>query len=198
MKFIENVDRNLTFQWKSYNEEDDISRHVLSHKEFEFSISAPNIASLKCGKRLGVSVFGYGIELGELYIQFSAGANIGILNDEIYYYENNRFKEKKTSGKGGIEAKREAGITIGGGLKDDKGELIIGAYGGGTVSITGGGRVEYPYNNSTSQIGAIFYIDPLMYNFTAEVKMGPLSKSFTYSEVLWDVRIEKKVTINFE
>ena len=198
VNFLKNINGGLTFQWQSYNDEDKVSRHALKHDEFTFSINAPNIASLKCGKRLGVSVFGYDLSLGELYIQFSAGANIGISSDEIYYYENNKFKEKQTQARGGIEAKGEAGITIGGGLKDDKGELIIGAYGGGSVSITGGGRVEYPYNNKTNQMRAVFYIDPLMYNFTAEVKMGSLSKSFTYSEVLWDIKIEEDVIYEFK
>ena len=197
VNFLEKIDRDLTFQWQSYNKEDGISRHILKYDEFTFKIKAPNIASLECGPKLSISAFGYKMELGKLYIKFSAGANIGIVSKDIYYYESNKFKEKQTSAIGGIEAKGEAGIEIGGGLKDDKGELIIGAYGGGKVSITGGGRLEYPYNNNTNQIRAVLYIDPLMYNFTAEVKMGPLSKKFTYSEVLWNIRIENERIIDF-
>ena len=39
-------------------------------------------------------------------------------------------------------------------------------------------------------MGVNAYINPVMYNVTAEVKLGPLSKELSYSGILIDTRIE--------
>lgn len=153
---------------------------------------------MKCGKKLAISVFGYNLDLGEIYAQLGAGLNISILNDEVFYHEGNKFKEKNVLSNGGIKVKGEVGLTIGGGVRDDNGNLIVGVVGGGKINITGGGKIEYPYNGNNDEILGELYINPLMYAFTATVKLGPLDKDFTYSDILWDIRKVKKVIYNME
>ncbi|MEC3908207.1 hypothetical protein VOI54_14345 [Tamlana sp. 2201CG12-4] len=196
--FFKNFDKKIIFKWINFNREDNISRHILETKRFQFEAAADNIIELKCGKRLAVSVFGYSLGLGEIYAQLGAGLNVSILKDEIFYHEGNQFKEKKILSNGGIKVKGEVGLTIGGGVKDDEGNLIVGVVGGGKINITGGGKIEYPYKGNKHEILGRLYINPLMYAFTATVKLGPLDKDFTCSDILWNIRKVKEVIYNME
>lgn len=192
---LKDIGRNLTWQWTTENKEDEKSRHILQEKKFEFIVSADNIAYLKCGKELKVSAFGKSFELGKLYAEIGIGANVIIENEEIYYLETNKLQSENKKSAGGIEVKGEIGLTVGGGYKQD-GKLLIGAYGGGKINITGGGKVEYPYNGNKNLINFEAYINPLLYNFTAEVKLGPLNKELSFSGILIDTRIKKRYTKN--
>ena len=189
ISLLKGIGKNLTWQSTTENIEDEYSRYILQENKFEFILSADNIASLKCSKELGISVFGKSFELGELYAEISIGANMGIENTDIYYLESHKLHSKNKKGASDIEVKGEVGLTLGGGYKKN-GELIIGAYGGGKVNVTGGGKIEYPYNENSYKMGVNAYINPVMYNFTAEVKLGPLSKELSYSGILIDTRIE--------
>ena len=189
ISLLKGIGKNLTWQSTTENIEDEYSRYILQENKFEFILSADNIASLKCSKELGISVFGKSFELGELYAEISIGANMGIENTDIYYLESHKLHSKNKKGASDIEVKGEVGLTLGGGYKKN-GELIIGAYGGGKVNVTGGGKIEYPYNENSYKMGVNAYINPVMYNFTAEVKLGPLSKELSYSGILIDIRIE--------
>lgn len=68
---------------------------------------------------------------------------------------------------------------------------------GTNTSITGGGKIEYPYKGDNNIMGATLYINPLMYTLKASVKMGPLDKEFEYSNILWNLKLESSpVLIN--
>jgi hypothetical protein len=196
--FLENFDRNMTWQWVTFNAEDPESRHVLETKRFEFAIDAANIASFGCKKGLAVSVFGYSVSLGEIYFNFSAGANISIRNDEIFYVENQQQKDKYTYTQGGIKVSGKGGIKGGVGHKDEDGKTVVGIFYDANVDITGGGRIVYPYKGNSDEIAGVLYINPLMYNFIATAQLGPLAKDFKYSDILWDIRKQKRVVYNME
>lgn len=43
------------------------------------------------------------------------------------------------------------------------------------------------------------YVNPLMYNFIIETKLGPLNKEFSYSGILIDTKIESEsIIINLQ
>ncbi|MDO4764363.1 MAG: hypothetical protein Q4A00_08300 [Flavobacteriaceae bacterium] len=195
---FKDVGRNLTWQWTEENLEDEESRHILQEKLFQFILSANDIAKLRCGKKLGTSVFGKSFELGELYGEIGIGANVIIENGTIYYLENGKLYKKVKKGQGGIEVKGEVGLAVGAGYKEND-KLIIGAFGGGKVNITGGGRIQYPYKGDENKMAVDAYVNPLMYNFTIETKLGPLNKEFSYSGILIDMKIESEpIIINLQ
>lgn len=192
---LQDLNRNIKFQWSNYNIEDRYSRQAHKVAKFEFIGSVGNLVKLKCGKKLAISVFGYGLDLGEIYAQLSAGLNASIVNADYFLCEDDSFLESKTYGTGGLLVAGEVGLTIGGGLKNDDGTLMVGLVGGGRVFITGGGRLEYPYQGNNNVVGVVFFINPLQYAFTAEAKMGSLSKIFEYKSTLIDMKLEKEITI---
>ena len=195
--FLEGFDRNIIWRWTTFNEEDILSRHILETKRFEFAIESPNLASFSCEKGLGVTAFGYEFSLGKIYFDFSAGANISIRDEDVYYLENYNKKDDYTYVQGGITASGKGGLKGGIGHKDEDG-TTIGIYYDANLNVTGGGRIEYPYLGNADLIAGLLYIDPLMYNFIAIAKLGPLDKEFTYSDILWDIRIQKISVYNMK
>lgn len=196
--FLENFDRNLTWKWLTFNGEDFNSRHILETKRFEFAIDAAKIASFGCKKGLGVSAFGYSFSIGELYFDLTAGANLSIRNDEIFYLENSTLKDDYTYSQGGIKVTGKGGIKGGVGTKGDDGNVSIGIYYDTNLELAGGGRIEYPYQGDTNEIAGVLYINPLTYNITATAKMGPYDKDFKYSDVLWNIQMKKMIIYNME
>lgn len=112
--------------------------------------------------------------------------------------ENEKLYKKVKRGQGGIEVKGEVGLVVGTGYKEND-KLIIGAFGGGKINITGGRRIQYPYKGDENKMAVDAYVNPLMYNFTFETKLGPLNKEFSYSGILIDIKIESEpIIINLQ
>jgi Fibronectin type III domain len=195
--FLKDFNNSLVWKKENFNQEDNDSRHILDIKRFEFQLKASDLALLECSKKMGVSAFGYEINLGEIYVKVGVGSEITIRNDKIFYHENEKFLKDRNTSSGGLTVKGELGLrgNIGTTETDANGTQWGIKYGANT-SITGGGKIEYPYKGDNNVMGAILYINPLIYTLKASVKMGPLDKEFEYSDILWNLKLEKTVPIN--
>jgi hypothetical protein len=190
--FLKDFNNSLVWKKEKFNEEDKKSRHVLDTKRFEFQLKANDLALLECSKKIGVSAFGYNINLGEIYVKLGVGSDITIRNDKVYYYEGTKFNKDYNSTLGRLTVKGELGLKGNiGNEKDENGTEWAIKYGANT-SITGGGKIEYPYKGDNNVMGGVLYINPLIYTLKASVKMGPLDKEFEYSNILWNLKLESK------
>ncbi len=198
VSLLKDFDKNLKFQDVNFNKEDKISRHLIEVERFQFDVEASNIAKLKCGKKIKFKTFGYVIDIAEAYVQLGAGLNVSIIKDDNYYYEQHQFIDKNKFSQGGVKVSGEAGLKAGLGVKNDKGKMIVGVEGGGKVDITGGGKIIYPYKENEDLIAGELYLNPLMYSFTLTAKLGPLDKEFKHSDILWNIRMKRKVIYNMK
>ena len=196
--FLKDFNNSLVWKKENFNQEDNKSRHILDIKRFDFQLKASDLALLECSKKMGVSAFGYDINLGEIYVKLGVGLEVVIRNDKIYYLENQRFLKDKNTSSGGFTIKGELGLRGNIGTEEDENGTQWGIKYGANTSITGGGKIEYPLGGDNNVMGAFLYINPLMYTLKASVKIGPLDKEFEFSDILWNLKLEKVISINLD
>ena len=188
--------------WKDteYNKEDRNTRHIVDVNRFDFGLSYPKIAEVKCGKDLSFSWLGITITIGELSGSVSLGVTGALRTEKSFYHEDGSSQGETSFGivNPVITGQLKASFGLAA-ADEDSGYVLLGVLGSTDISITGGGRVEYPYNGNWDEIMVVGYLSPVNYAFSIDVVLGPIVYPYSHFGVLWDIhKTTDKVIYNMK
>ncbi|RBW60764.1 hypothetical protein DS884_04080 [Tenacibaculum sp. E3R01] len=150
LTILENIDRligrnEFKVSFEKYNTEDEVSRYYNEIKKFKFEAKGAELFKLKCGKDVTVPIPFTSKKVTIVGANFEIGVGlkgkIEIKRSKQIETDNVNYKGSKVSGGGYVKPKfvlTVAGVN-------------------GKIDVETGISFEYPYKNSKSTVGVIFY-----------------------------------------
>ncbi len=155
---------------------------------------------MKCGKDLSFSWLGITITIGELSGSVSLGVTGALRTEKSFYHEDGSSQGETSFGivNPVITGQLKASFGLAA-ADEDSGYVLLGVLGSTDISITGGGRVEYPCNGNWDEIMVVGYLSPVNYAFSIDVVLGPIVYPYSHFGVLWDIhKTTDKVIYNMK
>lgn len=127
-----------------------------------------------------------------MFFDLNLGSNINFSHETSTIFETKKVSTKKLL-QGGLELGLDVGAKLGNEWEING--MKIGLIATTSVNGSGGGKVEYPYDGNTNEVGFYFYLNPVKVKIKGEATAGIYAKELSWDYILFNTQLKSKIGV---